>query len=229
MSHRLLVPRRCAASLAVVALSAFATSALARPLAKPAKGPPTPAAPAAVPATADAGARTLAMVAAFQRVPARGSVASRTALDKGFVDVDGFLDFATLTQEPIRPHLAKFDTAQRAAFASQFREVIRLVAYPDSGDFFRKAAIKVGAPRAGAGGTWVDISARSPEDGSDTRIGLLWRLVGGTLRVADLTFDGDSLVKDYQNQFGRILSKEGATGLLKRLEDKRTELAPKDK
>lgn len=211
---------------------ALAASAFAGPAAKPPQAPKAPAAavaPAAAPATADPVARTQAMVAAFQKVPARTSPASRAAVDKAFADLDGYLDFDTLTHEPIRPHLAKFDAAQRAAFAIRFREVVRLVAYPDSGEFFRKATLKIGAPRAGNGGTWVDIAARLPEDGSDTKMGLLWRSVGGALRIADLTFDGDSLVRDYQNQFGRILDKEGAAGLLKRLDSKKAELIQRDK
>lgn len=226
MLNRSALLTACATSLAL------ATSASAGPAAKQPKGPKAPVAavaPATAPAAADPAARTQAMVAAFQKVPTRASQAARAVVDKAFADLDGFLDFETLTQEPIRPHLAKFDAAQRAAFATKFREVVRLVAYPDSGEFFRKAKLQFSTPRPGNGGTWVDIAARLPEDGSDTRMGLLWRSVGGTLRIADLTFDGDSLVRDYQNQFGRILDKEGAAGLLKRLDSKKAELTRKDK
>lgn len=169
--------------------------------------------------------RTRDLVTAFQRVPARGT-ANAAATDRAFADVDAFLDFDTITQEPIRPHLAKLDAGQRSAYAVKFRDIVRLVAYPDSGEFFRTARITFGEPRAGNGGTWVEMTARL-KDGQETRIGLLWRTVKGVQRLADLTFDGDSLLRDYQNQFGRILDKEGAAGLLRRLDDKRAELGRK--
>jgi ABC-type transporter MlaC component len=39
-----------------------------------------------------------------------------------------------------------------------------------------------------------------------------------------VAFDGDSLIKDYQNQFARIVDKEGASGLMKKVDEKRAEL-----
>lgn len=207
---------RFSRSIALAAALAFAPAVLAA----------TPAAPVAKAPIADPAARTQALIAAFQKVPVR-SGANAQASERAFVVLDGFLDFDALTQEPIRPHAARFDAKQRTDFTNKFREVVRIVAYPDSGEFFRKADIRVSAPREGKGGTWVEFDARSPGEGTQTRIGLLWRATAGGWRVADLTFDGDSLVKDYQNQFGRILEKEGAPGLLRRLDDKRTELGRK--
>jgi ABC-type transporter MlaC component len=208
------------ATLCLAASVAFAALAKKAPAA-PAKAPVVAPAAAAV---ADPVARTQALIAAFQKVPAR---VKGVPSDKGFAELDGFLDFDAITQDPIRPHLAKLDAKQRAEYTAKFREVVRLVAYPDTGAFFRSAKVKVGAARPGNGGSWVDLDTRSPEDSVDVRVGLLWKSVGGTLKVADLTFDGDSLIRDYQNQFGRILTKEGAAGLLKRLEDKRAELGRK--
>jgi phospholipid transport system substrate-binding protein len=215
---------RFSRSIAIAAALAFAPAVLAAtPAALVAKAPAPPVAKAAV---ADPTARTHALIAAFQKVPVRSGTNAQ-ASERAFVVLDGFLDFDALTQEPIRPHAARFDAKQRAEFTNKFREVVRLVAYPDSGEFFRKADIRVSAPREGKGGTWVEFDARSPGDATQTRIGLLWRSTAGGWRVADLTFDGDSLVKDYQNQFGRILEKEGAPGLLRRLDDKRAELGRK--
>ena len=47
-----------------------------------------------------------------------------------------------------------------------------------------------------------------------------WMDSGSDWRIVDVSFDGASLVKDYQNQFGRIIDKEGAKGLLKRMVDR---------
>ena len=220
MTPRHLPVAASVATLCLAASVAFAALAKKAPAA-PAKAPVVAPAAAAV---ADPVARTQALIAAFQKVPAR---VKGVPSDKGFAELDGFLDFDAITQDPIRPHLAKLDAKQRAEYTAKFREVVRLVAYPDTGAFFRSAKVKVGAARPGNGGSWVDLDTRSPEDSVDVRVGLLWKSDGGPLKVADLTFDGDSLIRDYQNQFGRILTKEGAAGLLKRLEDKRAELGRK--
>ena len=37
----------------------------------------------------------------------------------------------------------------------------------------------------------------------------------------DVAFDGDSLIKDYQNQFARIIDKEGVAGLMKKMDEKK--------
>ena len=47
-----------------------------------------------------------------------------------------------------------------------------------------------------------------------------WMDSGSDWRIVDVSFDGASLVKDYRNQFGRIIDKEGAKGLLKRMVDR---------
>jgi ABC-type transporter MlaC component len=183
-----------------------------------------PLAARAAPAPA---ARTEALIAAFQKVKpddGRLAAADRAANERAFAELDGFLDFDTLTAEPIRPHLAKFTPAQKQEFTGKFRQLIRLVAYPDSGSFFRKARRTVGAPRAVGADQVVDVVLRLPEEDLETKVSFHWRPVAGTLRLVDVDFDGDSLVRDYQNQFGRIVEKDGAAGLLRKADDKLAEL-----
>ena len=52
----------------------------------------------------------------------------------------------------------------------------------------------------------------------------LYLSIAAGLKLADLSFDGDSLVRDYQNQFSRIVTKDGAEGLLKKLDQRRATL-----
>lgn len=194
---------------------ALALALLALPLAAGA----APAAPAV--------ARTEALIAAFQGVkPDDGklSAADRAANEKAFATLDGFLDFDSLTTEPIRPHGARFTPAQKKEFAAKFRELIRLVAYPDSGEFFREAKRKLGAAREADGVQLVDVNLSLPAEDLEIDVTFHWKPVGGALRLVDVSFDGDSLVRDYQNQFGRIVEKDGAAGLLKKADEKLAEL-----
>ena len=45
-----------------------------------------------------------------------------------------------------------------------------------------------------------------------------------SLRIVDVSFEGDSLVKDYQNQIARVVDKQGGAGLLKVLDEKHAQL-----
>ena len=58
----------------------------------------------------------------------------------------------------------------------------------------------------------VPIDAHVVKDDLRTKIELYWGKKGGALKLVDVAFDGDSLIKDYQNQFARIVDKEGVSG-----------------
>lgn len=66
----------------------------------------------------------------------------------------------------------------------------------------------------------IDLLARIPKKDMETTVTFRWVQTGGAWRIVDVDFDGSSLVKDYQNQFGRIIGKEGAAGLQKRIDDR---------
>jgi phospholipid transport system substrate-binding protein len=185
------------------------------------------AAAPAVLAADPAAARTEAFINAFKKVKSGDTLspADKKANEKAFAELDKFMDFETLTSKPLEPRAAKFTAKQKAQFATEFRDLVRRIAYPNSGDFFRDAKLKIGAPAEKAGATAVPIDAHLPKEDLRTTIELFWTNKGGALKLTDVAFDGDSLVKDYQNQFARIVDKEGAAGVMKKLEDKRAELA----
>jgi ABC-type transporter MlaC component len=180
---------------------------------------PTWAAPTAV-------ERTESLIATFKKVKSgdKLSAADRKANEQLFGEIDRFMDFESLTSKPIEPRASKFSPKQRGEFADKFRELIRAIAYPDSGGFFREAKLKLGAPAEKAGATVVPIDASVPKQDLKTKLEFSWVRRDGTLKIADLSFDGDSLVKDYQNQFARIIDKEGVAGLLKKMDEKKAEL-----
>lgn len=154
--------------------------------------------------------RTEALITAFKAVKSPADEAAFTALD-------GFFDRERLTTEPIAPLADKLTEEQKKGFAERYWRIIRLVAYPDAGRFFEKAQWTL---KPVAGKKDVALHARLVEEDLETDVVFHWHEAGGALRVYDVSFDGASLVKDYQNQFGRIVAKEGADGLLKKLDER---------
>jgi phospholipid transport system substrate-binding protein len=182
--------------------------------------------PATSQAAAPAVERTEAFIATFKKVksPDKPTAADRKANEQVFTELDRFMDFESLTQKPIEPRAGKFTPKQKSEFAAKFRELVRAIAYPDSGSFFRDAQLKIGAASEKDGATVVPIDARLAKEDLRTKLELYWAKKDGGLRLVDVAFDGDSLIQDYQNQFARIIDKEGVAGLLKKLDEKKAEL-----
>ena len=166
--------------------------------------------------------RTEGLIAAFQKVKsapegAKLSEADRAANAATFRELDGFFDQERLTTEPLAPHREKLGPDQLVRFRKVFWQAIRIIVYPDSGAFFREAKWSL---KAGKTGGDIDLDARLEKEDLETRVTFHWRDAGDRWLLADVSFDGASLVKDYQNQFGRIIKKDGVEGLLKRLEER---------
>ena len=153
------------------------------------------------------------------------TAAQKAANEKVFRQLDSLIDFEHFTTAPIAPRADKFSKEQKADFAKKFREVIRLVAYPDSGSFFRKAKYSFGKGTEKEGIVLVPISTRVVKDDLETEVTLHFRK--NAWKIVDVSFDGDSLVKDYQNQMIRIIDKDGAKGLIAVIEKRYSEMKDK--
>ncbi len=142
---------------------------------------------------------------------------------KTYAELDTFFDWDTLMSEPIKPRLDKFSPAELAEFNKKFKEVLRMTAYPDSGAFFRKAKYKLTAPvEDGAEKVTVGLDAKRGD--IETHLDIHFRKLGGMLKLYDVSFDGDSLTKDYQNQMVRIIDKGGAKDLIAKIDKRKADL-----
>ncbi len=171
--------------------------------------------------------RTEAFISALLKVKqddGKLTKSDKEANQKIFAELDTFFDFERLTTDPIKPRAEKFSAEEKAEFAKKFKEVIRLVAYPDSGAFFRKAKYTVGAAKEEGELAVVPIDAKVVKDDLQTKVDIHWKKAADGLKIADVSFDGDSLVKDYQNQMVRIVDKDGAKGLIAKIDKRKAEL-----
>jgi len=183
---------------------------------------PTLAAAAADP---EAAPRSRALVTAFTKVPE----ADGPARARSFADLDGYLALEQLVSDAVAPRAARFSPAELGRFKQTFREVLRLVAYTGAGDFFRKAAVTWAEPRVEGADTVVPAKVVAASEDLKTDLEFRWRRVGGALKVVDVSFEGDSLLKDYQNQFARIVDKSGPAGLQKAVDERRAAIAKEAK
>jgi len=173
-------------------------------------------------------ARARLLVNAFQAVKGGEkdkplSKADATHNQGVYTAIDGYFDLDGIVAAAIEGREKAFDAKQLTRYQAAFKELLRLVGYRGAGRFVRKArwSVKEGGQKAGL--AEVVVLAALPEDELEIEVGFRWAGEGDKLRVRDVAFDGDSLTLDYRNQFGRILDKEGAKGLLDRLEKRLAE------
>lgn len=185
---------------------------------------------AASPSTPLAQAKTLVEVlqkvvnpAAEQRLTAEQTQANK----KIFSLLDTLIDFKKLTDGPVKPHRKSLSKKQISIIKKLFKDAIRNIAYPKSGSFFSGAELTWG--KAIANGKDVDIPLDIFVEEEDLEVGLLfhWTRVGKAWKLFDLSIDDASLVKDYQNQFGKIIQEEGAQSLVDKLEKRLNEAQKK--
>lgn len=156
--------------------------------------------------------QTLAMINALKQVKKN---------DKStFKDVDNYINFELLTRESIAPHRSKFTDEQAKKFSRTFESLIRLIAYPQSSSFYDEAKTSYHPPVIKGNKALVTSETTIEKEDFEMTIGYQWTKTNSTWQLSDLILDEDSLVKDYQNQFGRIIEKEGVDGLISKIEQK---------
>ncbi|MEE8410636.1 MAG: ABC transporter substrate-binding protein [Myxococcota bacterium] len=167
--------------------------------------------------------RTEELVKQFKAVnvlPEDGSALSDAVKKENaatFSKLDAYFAWDRLTRDTIKPHKSKFSAKQTTAFLDTFRELIRLVAYPGGGDFFDEATYKLKMGKTSGKNSAVEMFAELESEDIETTVTFHWTRVDGALKIYDVGFDGASLVRDYRNQFGRLISKHGVDGLIERL------------
>jgi len=159
---------------------------------------------------------TKAFVASMKSVKTDG--------ENSYPKIDTFINFDHLTTETIRPHLKSFNDKQINTFKPLLQQLIRLVAYPQSGDFYTDSKYTYRKPTVNGDNAYVIMDVIFEKEDLEIELGYFWKKTNNNWQLTDLSFDEDSLVKDYQNQFGRIISKESVDSLNQKLQNKLTEI-----
>lgn len=158
-------------------------------------------------------ARTQQLVAALKARHAQPAAAGGAEKNPRDAELDNLFDFDRLGADPIAPHRKAFSPAQLKTFTQIFRDLIREKAL-HAGGAFADGQLTIGVAKAVGQQMQVEVHVVNPDKDVDSRITFLWETTSADWRVVDVALDGSSIVKDYQNQFGRILKKSGPDVLI---------------
>ena len=153
------------------------------------------------------------------RQPARSEAARRRRSQRLTEILNGLLDYRTLSESSLGEHWSAQNPAARTRFVELLQQLVernyetnleRILDYEVSYD---------SETRRGAH-TIVTTSARSRTQRRQPPVEIEYTLhrVEGRWRVIDVRTDGVSMVENYRGQFARIISREGWTELIARME-----------
>jgi ABC-type transporter MlaC component len=197
--------RRLSSVAAVIALAALASPAAASSTGQP------------------GGQRTEALIALLKKVKedkASPLSVSEAANARVFRGIDRFFDHEALCSKAIAPRASKLKPAEISAFRTKFTTLIRLVAYHRSGRFFRDATVALQPERREGDVLSVPATARAPDSGEEVTLEFRWAKRAGVLKLVDMVFDGESLLRNYQHQVTRLIDKGGVPEMLQTLDDR---------
>jgi ABC-type transporter MlaC component len=166
------------------------------------------------------------LLASFRELkPGKGLAPAEQAANTRIVEsLDAAFDFEGITASILAPRAEKLTPVERKRFKDEFHGLIRAGTFVDTSAFFKKATLTFKPSAPGAAGAVVAIHVAVPSDDTELDVGLVWRELAGTHKVVDVLVDGDSLVKDYQNQVARIVDRDGAAGLFAKLAERRAQI-----
>ncbi len=145
--------------------------------------------------------------------------------EQTYQKLDEYFDYSAITQAAIAGFEKKFSKKELEEYHSLFSSLIRMVAYPNTKTFFDKSSYKLSQEiKMKDSHRITTLIAHSTQENIDTEIGFVWSMNHSSQRIIDVTFDGDSLVQSYKNQFARIIAKEQGAGFLNKLRLKYQEL-----
>lgn len=128
---------------------------------------------------------------------------------------DGMLDYDHFVRESLGSHWDTLDEGQRERFGQLLKKLIR-------GSYTRNLKgiagydVEYAGETQGDAGVLVSTIAKDPQKKRQEplRIDYVVAKTAAGLRVRDIVTGGVSLVRNYRNQFGRLLKKDGFDALL---------------
>jgi ABC-type transporter MlaC component len=131
-----------------------------------------------------------------------------------------FVDREALVGAVVQPLRARFSATQYQRTRQVFWQLVQVLVCPEllTG---AKWQLSGGEPRGDQ--ATVHVVARKTGDDWQSDLTFRWQRASDGWRVVDVEFDGASLVADYRNQFARIVEREGAAALVRKLEQRQAE------
>jgi phospholipid transport system substrate-binding protein len=131
------------------------------------------------------------------------------------------LDYEELSRRSLGPHWEGKTEAQRREFVGLLQQLVERN-YEANLERILEFEVSYTGETPGADGTVVRTEARSRTERRQPPVEITYtlHLQGSSWRVFDVVTDGVSLVRNYRNQFNRIITEHGWDELIRRMRDR---------
>ncbi len=131
------------------------------------------------------------------------------------------LDYEELSRRALGPHWEGHTEAERREFVDLLRQLVERN-YEANLERVLDFEVSYTAEATNADGTVVTTQARSRAERRQPPVEITYtlHLQGTAWRVFDVVTDGVSLVRNYRNQFNRIITEHGWPELIRRMRDR---------
>lgn len=131
------------------------------------------------------------------------------------------LDYQELARRSLGPHWDQHTEAERREFVDLLRQLVERN-YQQNLERLVEFEVSYTAETADTDGTVVRTEARSRTERRQPPVEITYtlHLQGTAWRVFDVVTDGVSLVRNYRNQFNRIITEHGWPALLTRMRER---------
>jgi phospholipid transport system substrate-binding protein len=178
-------------------------------------------------ASAQSGAATRYLHGRHDRVAETMGRAATTDAQRATRDAEvtailiDLLDYDELARRALGAHWAEHTPAEQQQFVGLLRQLVERN-YRTNLEHILEFEVSYGAETTLPEGALVHTSARSASDRRQPAVEIDYsmHLVGDSWRVFDVNTDGVSLVRNYQQQFNRIITQHGWAGLITRMEQR---------
>lgn len=131
------------------------------------------------------------------------------------------LDYEELSRRALGPHWDQHTEAERREFVDLLRQLVERN-YESNLERLLEFEVSYTGETTGSDGTVVRTEARSRTERRQPPVEITYtlHLQGTSWRVFDVVTDGVSLVRNYRNQFNRIITENGWPELIHRMRDR---------
>jgi len=132
--------------------------------------------------------------------------------------VSGLLDFEKVSEAALGDHWTERSAEERTEFVGLLRTLVERN-YQSQLETTQSYEIRYGTEQTQGAVVVVETTARSTENRRAPEVGIDYHMkrVGNRWMVEDVVTDGVSMVRNYRNQFNRIIRRDGWSGLLDRM------------
>jgi phospholipid transport system substrate-binding protein len=138
---------------------------------------------------------------------------------------DQVLDLSTMAQQSLGKHWTELTPAQQTSFTTTFNELVK-DNYVNQIRGSSGYTITYGTATPQGTDTLVDTTVKVTRNGhtDESDVQYLMRQVNGTWMVEDIVTDDESMIEDYQSEFGKVITTQGFDALQTHLQDRVTKL-----